>query len=225
MWLVDAFDEHNRAIALGGAAAAADRIALDRLLRHNRAATPARPHGAAGSACWTALRRAAAAHGASAASSASAASLASSALGDAVAGIALRHARARRPPRRHFAGLLPQRFDRAVRRSRPRRPPAIRRPSLRAWRSPSGSATLSTVAIRSLPAPARIAPMAASSAAPGTSRLPATIRIRPLRLLVAVDDRRQRMCVERSTGELHRVPAIASGAEVLGAPSASSGAP
>ena len=51
----------------------------------------------------------------------------------------------------------------------------------------------------------------------------------PLRLLVAVDDRRQRMSAKRGAVErrrlLHRVPAIASGSEVFGAPSASSGAP
>ena len=46
-----------------------------------------------------------------------------------------------------------------------------------------------------------------------------------LGLLVAVDDRRKRMILECRPIELHRVPAMASGAEVLGAPSASSGAP
>ena len=46
-----------------------------------------------------------------------------------------------------------------------------------------------------------------------------------LRLLVAVDHRRKRMQIKRRPVELHRVPAIASGADVFGAPSASSGAP
>ena len=48
-----------------------------------------------------------------------------------------------------------------------------------------------------------------------------------LGFLVAIDDRRQRMRVERVRIDpfAHLVPAIASGAEVFGAPSASSGAP
>ena len=47
-----------------------------------------------------------------------------------------------------------------------------------------------------------------------------------LRLLSAVDNGRQRMSVERGAIQrLHRVPETASGAEVFGAPCASSGAP
>ena len=84
---------------------------------------------------------------------------------------------------------------------------------------------LSTVAMRSLPAPARIAAVAASSAAPGTSRLPAMIRMRPLVSLSPSMTGGSGCASSAEPVELHRVPAIASGAEVFGAPSASSGAP
>ena len=72
---------------------------------------------------------------------------------------------------------------------------------------PSCIATLSTVAMRSLPAPARIAAVAREQrraghfAAAGNDQDPA------LGLLVAVDDRRQRMLVERASVERVRVTA------------------
>ena len=84
---------------------------------------------------------------------------------------------------------------------------------------------LSTVAIVSLPAPARIAAVAASKRRAGNRAAAGDDQDPALGFLVPVDDRRQRMRVERRSVELHRVPAMASGAEVFGAPSASSGAP
>ena len=87
---------------------------------------------------------------------------------------------------------------------------------------------LSTVAIWSLPAPARIAAVAHEQRRAGDVAAPGDDQDPTLGLLVAVDDRRQRMVVERAPVErvgLHRVPVMASGADVLGAPSASSGAP
>ena len=52
----DAFDQHDRPIEVGGAAAAADRLALDPRPRRSRAATPARRRGEAGWARRECLR-------------------------------------------------------------------------------------------------------------------------------------------------------------------------
>ena len=90
-------------------------------------------------------------------------------------------------------------------------------------------ATLRQVAICSLPAPARSAPMPHSSAAPGTSTLPATTSTRPRPSLSSPSWCRGRG-IERSSsgvtgvGAAHRAPTETSGSAVTGAPSSSSGA-
>ena len=107
---------------------------------------------------------------------------------------------------------------------------AGRRPSLRAWRARSATATLSTVTMLQLAragAHRRMRPT--SSAAPATSRLPAMMRIRPFVSLSPSTTGGSGKALQRRAGQrlsrLHRVPVIMSGSAVFGAPSASSGAP
>ena len=95
--------------------------------------------------------------------------------------------------------------------------------------TPIAIATASSVAICSLPAPARSAAMPARIAAPGTSRAAADDQRPPAILLVAIlgqaGQRKgaQQIGVERRD-IAHRAATIASGAEVTGAASSISGA-
>ena len=146
-------------------------------------------------------------------------------VGDALAGSHLRPGPGPATTASTFAACSAMRVRPRRRRSRRRRPRAAPPPSPRASPRRLAIAMLSPVAMRSLPAPARIAAVAVSSAAPGTSRLPATTRIRPLVSLSPSTTGGSGCAPSADRVEPHRVPAIASGAEVLGAPSASSDAP
>ena len=194
----DAFDQDDGAVELGGARrpqpigsrstssslAVEQRRELARVGQQDRACSTARASQRL-ERCAAARRRARARHRFEAARRRSA--LQASPFGHARTG----------DDRIDLARLLGDALRQLRRRSRRRRLRAGRRPSLRAWRCRAAAATLSTVAIRSLPAPARIAAVAASSAAPGTSRLPAMTRIRPLVSLSPSTIGGSGCCVER----------------------------